>query len=140
VYAPRWELRGFDVLPAAARCSIVLAKVKALVHIDQIEWRAIHPPPLYDAGITYAFQGVQDDWKDLERVCETGEGSCNSLSAWRVAELLENGVSAGPYIRTAYQHGSEGPLEVFHVIVWRALPGGGRTYEDPSARLGMPVP
>lgn len=141
MYTPRFELHGFDVLAAPARCRIILELARALVVVNQIEWRKIRPKPLYESGIQYAFQGRQDDWKDLAQVIATGCGSCNSLAAWRAAELIEGGQDAGPYIRTDYQETSSGPLEVFHVIVWMDYHDGqGRKYEDPSALLGMPVP
>jgi hypothetical protein len=139
VYDPRFELYGFEVLPELARCRIVLELVRAMVLINQIEIRQLRPPPLYKAGVVYAFQGLQDDWKDLTQVLATGCGSCNSLAAWRCAELLEQGVEAGPYIRTDAQQERDGGLtEVFHVIV-RIGPRGSSQFEDPSELLGMPT-
>jgi hypothetical protein len=137
VYVPRFELSGFDVLTDADKCRAVLLMVKGLVEINRIEWRAASPPPppLYESGVVYACQGEQDDWKDLVRVLETGAGSCNSLVAWRVAELLENGVDAGPFIKTAVLETPEGPFDQFHVVCWIGQRGN---FEDPSALLGMP--
>lgn len=137
MYVPRFELTGFDVLPEADKCRSVLLMVRALVEINRLEWRAASPPPppLYEAGVRYACQGEQDDWKDLIRVLDTGEGSCNSLVAWRVAELLENGVEAGPWIQGEVIQTPEGPFDQWHVICWV---GDRSTFEDPSLLLGMP--
>lgn len=139
MYDPRFELSGFEVLPAAQRCRIVLELVRAMVLVNRIEWRAVRPPPLYQAGIVYAYQGETDDWKDLVQVLATGSGSCNSLAAWRCAELLENGQECGPYIKTDDRFSSDDDTEVFHVIV-RLGPQGSGQFEDPSVLLGMPSP
>jgi hypothetical protein len=139
MYDPKFELSGFEVLPELARCRIVLELVRAMVLVNQIEWRALHPPPLYQSGVRYAFQGAQDDWKDLVQVLATGCGSCNSLAAYRCAELLEQGIECGPYIRTDEQGDDDGQTtEVFHVIV-RIGPRGSGEFEDPSSLLGMPA-
>lgn len=138
MYDPRFELSGFDVLSDADKCRCVLLMVKALVEINRIAWRAATPapPPLYEAGVRYVCQGRQDDWKDIVQVIATGEGSCNSLVAWRVAELLENGVEAGPYIQSETVETPEGPFDQFHVVCWV---GDREHFEDPSALLGMPA-
>jgi hypothetical protein len=137
VYVPRFELAGFDVLSDGDKCGCVLRMVQALVEIDRIEWRAAAtpPPPLYESGVVYACQGEQDDWKDLVRCLDTGNASCNSLVAWRVAELLENGVDAGPFIKTEVLMTPQGPFDQFHVVCWV---GDRQSFEDPSALLGMP--
>jgi hypothetical protein len=137
MYVPRFELAGFDVLSDAQKCACVLALVKGLVEVNRIAWRAasVPPPPLYESGVRYQCQGEQDDWKDLVRCLDTGTGSCNSLVAWRVAELLENGMEAGPYIHTEVLMTPDGPFDQFHVVCWV---GERDQLEDPSAVLGMP--
>jgi hypothetical protein len=132
--------------------------VRGLIAVDRREIRAFakagNPfPPLYDGGLTYYPQGRQDDWKDAVQIFQSGGGSCNSLSAMRVAELLEAGLDAGPYIQTQIQRTKRGLVHVFHVIVWKGgpstvgagveglspylLPGKRAFWECPSRTLGM---
>jgi hypothetical protein len=146
MYVPRWELAGFDVLKAEDKCPLILAMVRALIEIDRREIRSINKgaelygsdpvDPLYQSGVRYFPQKEQDDWKDTIQVLASGGGSCNSLSAWRVAELLEAGKSAGPYIQTQIQRHRRGLVHVFHVIVWTGDPNH-PTFECPSRTLGM---
>ena len=149
MYESRWEMAGFDALDEASKCLIIHEMVGALVVIDMRELRRLPDlPALYelrDMGkVKYAFQNAQDDWKDAIRVLQTGCGSCNSLAAFRAAELQNEGTDARPYIRT--QPGnvqSDGTiLDVFHVIVRIFDDEGHPTgeWEDPAAELGMPVP
>lgn len=146
MYIPRWELAGFDVLKPDDKCPLILSMVRALIEIDRREIRSIalgaqlhgSDPidPLYDSGVIYYPQKEQDDWKDCIQVLSTGGGSCNSLASWRVAELLESGIEAGPYVQTQIQRHARGLMHVFHVIVWVRDSSGFR-WECPSRTLGM---
>jgi hypothetical protein len=139
LYLSTSEIAGFDVLPAGDKCQIILALVRAYVAIDIVELARLRPPPVYECAVRYGFQPSVDKWLDVQRALETGEASCNSLAAWRVAELLLDGEQATPYIRTQTQHKPEGGLlDVFHVIVRRPLPAP-YDWEDPSLTLGMPA-
>jgi hypothetical protein len=135
VYIARDELAAFDYLSDAAKCRIILAKVRALVVNDLEILREVPGiPPLYESGVVYRFQPATDDWQDILRALETGAASCNSLAAWRCAELRADGENATPYIRSASTLNPDGTrADLFHVIVRRPT-----TWEDPSVTLGMP--
>lgn len=135
-------MQGFDLLPESAKCRIVLEMVRALVLIDKGEMQILRPPPLYETGIRYAFQQAEDDWRDCYRMLATKGGSCNSLAAWRCAELQRMGLDARPFVRTQmgrYQRDGS-TLDVFHVIVRIVNEDGSYDWEDPSLLLGMPDP
>jgi hypothetical protein len=137
-YVNTWELAGFDLLRPEDKCPLILAMVRCLVDMALIELPLLGLPPLYQSGVRYAFQPrACDKWKDAAEVWESGEGSCNSLVAYRVAELLLQGVEAGPYVQEqVYEDGAHD----FHVILWRDSPVlPGRRWECPSRRLGMPA-
>lgn len=144
MYVARVELSGFDELPDPVKCGLILRTVWWLVEIDRAELRHARPrvPPVYTLGhLAYHYQdAAADTWLDVARVLEVGGGSCNSLAAWRVAELREAGEDARPYVRTQTVHQRDGSLlDVFHIIVRRPLPPPHR-WEDPSVGLGMPGP
>jgi hypothetical protein len=141
MYIPRWELLGFDVLVESNQRELILAMVSALVEINRKEIRAAKVngmplPPLFQSGVVYAPQGRQDDWKDAMMVLASGCGSCNSLTAWRVAELLENGTPAWPAVQAQVQNLSRGTTMVFHVIDAMLAPSG-YVWECASRTLGM---
>jgi hypothetical protein len=143
VYVPRWELKGFDHLEDRVKCRLILTMVRALIDVNLYELPLLRLPGLYDSGVEYEWQDPnQDQWKDCAQVMTTGGGSCNSLVAWRVAELRLRGESCGPFIQTDRQQTSRGPLEVFHCILWRGTPYADlsrRQWECPSRFLGMPA-
>jgi hypothetical protein len=142
MYVSKWEMAGFNSLPESAKCRIVLEMVRALVLIDMAEMQSLQPTPapLYETGIRYAFQQAEDDWQDVARMLETGGASCNSLAAWRCAELRLQGYDARPYVRTQMgQMQMDGTaMDVFHVIVKVYDADGNSQTEDPSVLLGMP--
>ncbi len=144
MYQSVWKMQGFDYLPESAKCKIVLEMVRALVLIDVGEMKMLNPPPLYESGIRYAFQGAEDDWQDVASMMNTKGASCNSLAAFRCAELRLQGYDARPFVKTQMgQTQSDGStIDVFHVIVRvvNADGNGNDVWEDPSIRLGMPAP
>jgi|SRR5208282_759146 len=149
MYECRFELAGFDALDNSSKSLIILELVGALVVIGMRELRRLpNLPDLYElherGKVKYSYQSEQDDWKDVMRVLQTGLGSCNSLAAFRSAELQNQGVDARPYIRSqpGNEDGDGGILDVFHVIVRIFDEHGQPTgeWEDPAASLGMRVP
>jgi hypothetical protein len=139
MYLSRSELAAFDLLSDAAKCQVILTWVRALVVTNRFILREFHAPNLFDSGVRYKFQGATDDWQDIARCLATREASCNSLSAWRCAELQEAGEDATPYIQSQTVMKPDGSrLDVFHVIVHRGE-GAPIEWEDPSRTLGMPA-
>jgi hypothetical protein len=116
----------------------VLALCKALLEINKIYLLA-HPdtPPLYQAGVRYRKQRVnQDRWFDIPRIRRMGCGSCEDLAPWLTAELQLRGEPAGLVVTMTSLEVSPGkPFTLYHVLTERA----NGQLEDPSAVLGMPV-
>lgn len=139
MYASRSELAAFDHLSDAAKCRIILELVRVYTLIDRLIIRELGIPPLYECGVAYEFQPASGDaWKDIIGCLVSGRGSCNSLAAWRCAELQEDGEDARPYIQTQTLVRPDGStMDVFHVLVHRP-PGAPVEWEDPSRTLGMP--
>jgi hypothetical protein len=142
MYQSVWQMQGFDSLAPTVKCRIVLEMVRALTLIDMAELPHLNPGPLYQTGIRYAFQSAEDDWQDAARMLATGGASCNSLAAWRCAELRLAGYDARPYVKTQMGQPQEdgSMLDVFHVIVRVTDEHGQQWTEDPSVLLGMPDP
>ncbi len=69
MYAPKFELRSFDVLPAAAKEKALYAMLEAVVAANEA-YLAAHPttPLLYSSGVVYAEEPPgRDHWQDIER-------------------------------------------------------------------------
>jgi len=140
MYVARDELAAFDVLSQEAKSRIILAKVRSLIVNDREILRELGSkiPPLYESGVVYRFQPATDDWQDILRALQTGGASCNSLTAWRCAELQLCGENAQPFIRSRSTRRPNGALfDIFHVILKRPYPPP-YDWEDPSVTLGMP--
>lgn len=103
--------------------------LESFVNINRIILRENNIPPLYKAGVVYRREERTEIWKDASRVLRDGFGDCEDLSAWRVAELRNNGKEATPYIRYRMEEGRY----IYHVMVMRH----GEALEDPSRILGM---
>ncbi len=97
MYSPRFELSIFNgpllAAPAAVDVAIFRAMLEALVQVNEIHLRA-HPeiPSVEDAirtgRVRYDDPGANDDpWRDCLRVLQMGEGDCEDLVAWFVAQL-----------------------------------------------------
>lgn len=136
IYRPRLLLRSFETLGGADRMANIANLVEALARIDAV-WLSAHPetPDLYSSGVRYVSRGLGycgDDWRDVPEVLREGNGVCEDLSAWRIAELrVRRGIAAGPVVTS--EAAPAGDLIVYHVRV--GYPDG--TIEDPSERLGM---
>jgi hypothetical protein len=132
VYAPKFELRSFDVLPAAAKEKALYAMLEALVAANEAYLTA-HPttPTLYASGVVYAEEPPgRDHWQDIPRTLELREGDCEDLACWRIAELR---VKESEYARPLVRHQVIGSTVLYHVAVLRA---DGQV-EDPAKTLGM---
>lgn len=112
-------------LEAALECLVALNRVFLRAHRDT--------PPLYEAGVRYlrdADAATQDTpptelWLTIPDCLRMGGADCKVLSAWRCAELREQGDHARC---TLTRRGS-----LWHVRVTRS----DGHIEDPSRALGM---
>lgn len=103
--------------------------------IDQMKRGGI--PRLYDSGVRYKREPVCRI-NGRERMCEEfvtaplvvarGVGDCDDLGGYRAAELKLAGEDARAFARRS--------AAGWHVVVRRA----DGSIEDPSAKLGMPLP
>lgn len=82
-------------------------------------------PPLYSSGVRYRREIQAEEWLGPREVYAQGNGDCEDLVAWRVAELRLSGENAKPECYS--------PRDGLVHCVVRV---NGRR-EDPSARLGM---
>lgn len=97
-----------------------------------------HPktPKIYQSGVRYHEElaecrtcPIPEDWKSIPYILHDGEGDCEDLACWRVAELLMAGEQAQP----TFTHRLIGNRLMYHILVKRQ----NGTIEDPSAKLGM---
>lgn len=105
----------------------VRAAVLGLAAVSLVQMRERSLPPLYGGTIRYVREPVgRERWQTADETAARGEGDCEDLAAYRVAELRHRGIDATILIRVVRP-------ELWHVLVqWP----DGRT-EDPSAKLGM---
>lgn len=91
-------------------------------------------PRLYASGVHWQREGnvpgVPEEWRNALAVLRAGEGDCEDLTAWRLAELwLDGEREAKPFLRLRRQFGRRR----WHFLVQHAS----GQFEDPSRRLGM---
>lgn len=109
--------------------------VRALLEAMTISARdeVVVTGPLYRSGVRYAREsGSRETFLSPLIVAERGEGDCAHLCLWRCAELRNAGSAATYDIYIQERTVSR----LFHVRL--RLPSG--AIEDPSIKLGMPVP
>jgi len=105
--------------------------MESLVKCNEL-WLQYHDdvPLLYDAPVHYSPEIGREEWQDIPHILGAGEGDCEDLACWRIAELrFKVGIKAQPFIS------------------WREIGGGLRYHalvrypdgriEDPSRALGM---
>lgn len=102
-------------------------------------------PPLYESGVVYKpepWAGRFEEFADALTCYRRGWGDCDDLTAWRAAEIQENGGMAWPkvYWRDFVKDGED--YRMFHgeVRIWKKR--GNRwvptdEVEDVSRFLGM---
>lgn len=108
---------------------VLRATLLYLIAIDRIYLR--HNPgtvPLYRSGVVY---GRTEVWCSIPDVMSLGYGDCKSLTAWLIAERMEQGLQCNPVFR--FIEKPNGQL-AYHILV--QTPEG---FEDPSKFLGMPA-
>lgn len=115
---------------------IILAALEVQILQNRFLLRRLSVPPLWDAGVHWQLEPPRqpvDEFAPLTSVMARGNGDCDDLVSWRVAELRENGEPrAKPYLYSRFRRGAVD----MHVQTWR---GDGRQtpIEDTSRLLGM---
>jgi hypothetical protein len=134
LYAPHFQLRAFDTLTEPAKLEALAHLLEALTLVN-VAWLREHmqqgAPWLYESGVHYEEEPPgRDEWQDIPETIKRGEGDCEDLACWRLAELRVRSLEdARPFVKRAVY----GPRTVYHVAVRRS---DGRI-EDPSRVLGM---
>jgi hypothetical protein len=114
------------------------AAMDALIAADRA-YLEDHPgtPALYNAGVVFIAEkqpGELNRWCDVATVLAQGGSHCVGLTAWRVAELQNQGEDARATIRMENENKPGfGVIEDTHFLVVRE----DGTLEDPSLNLGM---
>src|SRR5512138_50837 len=111
--------------------------VNAMAEQNRLLLRKLGLPKLYDSGVLFR----NEPWATRLETLTTapacmnrGWGDCAHLSAWRIAELREEGIDAGAKIYWRVHRRPNGrTARLYHVEV--RLPDG--SVEDPSRYLGM---
>ncbi len=132
-----FKLRLFEEPQDRRRSETVLLwLLEALVRIN-LTWLRAHPetPLLYHSPVRYEFDArFPDAWKDIPTIMEDGQGDCEDIACWRIAELIHAGIrGVRPYLRWRKRSDNH---YTYHVLVY--LPDG--RIEDPSLALGMAGP
>lgn len=97
----------------------------------------------YRGDVNRALITIQDvlggeRFRDIGRVIENGDGDCDNLNCWRVAELRQQGIQARPFMTSRERPDGT----TYHaLVIWPPLgPCNYETSEDPSLLLGMYQP
>lgn len=116
-------------------------------------------PSLYSGRVRYQVEGSPELWWSSKEIHDRTYDDCEGLAAYRAGELILMGYDAEVYTRLIQKPdkgmgGSGKGGRLFHAITlvkgWTnpetgryevvRNPDGTRVYDDPSVRLGMPVP
>ena len=88
IYAPHFVLRAFDTLSEDARITMLVRLLEALTAVNEAWLRETPSAPwLYKSGVYYLEEPLgRDDWQDIPETIARGNGDCEDLGCWRVAE------------------------------------------------------
>lgn len=166
MYSPTFRLKAFESVPDDAKFRIMNSLLEALIEAN-CEFLKLHPqtPMLYESGVYYqAEPDGRDEWQDIPDTLARGNGDCEDLACWRVAEarmrLGRDDVTAGLTKSDMPLQSGAALVTMFHIVViWYtpphcgqeliARPHGGygtglicrpemiERVEDPSRILGM---
>ena len=134
MYNPVFRLKSFETISDVKKFGVMRFLLEALT-MSNIAYLLDNPqtPDLYRSGVHYLEEPPgRDEWQDIPDTLERGNGDCEDLACWRVAEL-----------RVKY-----GQRRARRGISVSRLPRGGLLYhimvlhengavEDPSRILGM---
>lgn len=102
-------------------------------------------PSLYKSGVVYKVEGSPEIWKDARETLIDGHDDCEGLAAYRAGDLLlDHDTLAQVWTRQisrpeAFPSGTK-PARLFHAVTRFEDAQGKIQFDDPSRRLGMPVP
>jgi hypothetical protein len=106
-------------------------------------------PRLYESGVRYETEGSPELWWDAMEILRNGHDDCEGLAAYRAGELMvdsrdypgEQGRPVNARVHTRFIERPDGASRLFHAVT-EVLSDDGDIlgYDDPSPRLGMPVP
>ncbi|HEY0711730.1 MAG TPA: hypothetical protein VGF45_03595 [Polyangia bacterium] len=119
--------------------TVLLKLMEALCQINEGHLAQKAYPPLFEAGVRYRRE-QGERWRDVPTLIERGEGDCEDLACWRIAELRASGVHAFPYVAFQRRNGAyryHALVERFKRFDRKAGRFVGQTVEDPSRVLGM---
>ena len=123
-----------------ARSQVALLKLmEALSQLNEGHLAQMEYPPLYESGVRYQRE-KDESWRDIPTLLELGEGDCEDLACWRIAELRRGGSYAFPYVAFQRRNGTyryHALVERFEKLDKRTGKFTGQSIEDPSRVLGM---
>lgn len=101
-------------------------------------------PDLYSANVQYRTEGSPEKWWDAEEILLAGYDDCEGLSAYNAGWHIAKGRPAEVWTRViampSPEMGGTGKGRLFHAVSRIQDADGQWVVDDPSARLGMPVP
>lgn len=137
MYSPVFRIKAFNWISDPAKFRVMEMLLEALAEANAEFLREQpHTPWLYESEVVYmAEPDGRDEWQDIPDTLERGNGDCEDLAAWRVAELrVRKGEKVAFVISVQEQRTKRGePVTMYHIQLKRA---DGRV-EDPSKLLGM---
>lgn len=111
---------------------------EALTRINELHLRTTpRTPALYASGVRYAPEDGREEFADLPTVYRRGHGDCEDLAAIRCAELRRDGFPLATALPLEVPS-TPGRPRLIHIVVVADPRDPIGTFEDPSARLGMP--
>ncbi len=131
MWTPTLQMTSFETTPASKKMTII-CKMLDVLHAANLGWiRAGNKvPPVYDSGLVYKEEQLgKDEWQDIPRTLDLGNGDCEDLASYRVSELRAKGEAA----QHTVEHRRSPRLVLYHIRVRRQ----NGDIEDPSCRLGM---
>ena len=131
MWTPTLELTSFESTPAASKMTVI-CKMLDVLHAANVGWikAGNRVPPVYQSGLRYKEEQLgKDEWQDIPRTLQLGNGDCEDLASYRVSELRAGGEAAEHTV----EHRRSPTLVLYHIRVKRQ----NGDIEDPSCALGM---
>ena len=139
MYNPVFRLKSFEHVSDIKQFGILRFLLEALT-MANVAYLLDNPscPNLYQSGVVYAEEPPgRDEWQDIPDTLERGNGDCEDLACWRVAELRvrfgQPKAQRAITVQKLPDPRTGSLVTMFHIMV---LHQSG-IVEDPSRRLGM---